>query len=182
METKAKGFIVRAIGPFSFFFFTKSIVFFCKLHIIEYIGFCIYKDIGFIENGGIMFSSNVFDYISVLDKAADASWMRHVALSNNVSNATTPGYKRQDVAFESELRKALGSCKHESMDAKVARVKNVSVRPVAYTDYSTLSYRLDGNNVDPDSEPVMLSENYLKYQGLMAAINNEFQNLQVVLK
>ena len=129
-----------------------------------------------------MFSSNVFDYISVLDKAADASWMRHVALSNNVSNATTPGYKRQDVAFESELRKALGSCKHESMDAKVAIVKNVSVRPVAYTDYSTLSYRLDGNNVDPDSEPVMLSENYLKYQGLMAAINNEFQNLQVVLK
>ena len=61
-------------------------------------------------------------------------------------------------------------------------MKNVSVRPVAYTDYSTLSYRLDGNNVDPDSEPVMLSENYLKYQGLMAAINNEFQNLQVVLK
>lgn len=129
-----------------------------------------------------MFSSNVFDYINVLDKAADASWMRHAALSNNVSNATTPGYKRQDVAFEAEFRKALGSCKHESMDAKVARVKRMSVRPVAYTDYSTLSYRLDGNNVDPDTEPVMLSENYLKYQGLLSAIDNEFQNLQTVLK
>lgn len=131
---------------------------------------------------GIMFNSNVFDYISVLDKAADASWMRHIALSNNNSNVTTPGYKRQDVAFEAELRKALGSCRHESMDAKVARVKGMSVRPVAYTDYSNLSYRLDGNNVDPDTEPVMLAENQLKYQGLMAAINNEFQNLQAVLK
>lgn len=49
-----------------------------------------------------MLQSNVFDYISVLDKAADASWMRHVALSNNNSNVTTPGYKRQDVAFESD--------------------------------------------------------------------------------
>ncbi|MCI9071837.1 MAG: flagellar basal body rod protein FlgB [Lachnospiraceae bacterium] len=129
-----------------------------------------------------MFQSNVFDYISVLDKAADASWMRHVALSNNNANVTTPGYKRQDVAFESEFRKALGSCRHESMDAKVARLRKTTVKPVGYTDYSTLSYRLDGNNVDPDAEPVMLAENRLKYQGLLAAINNEFQNLQTVLK
>lgn len=129
-----------------------------------------------------MFNSNVFDYVSVLDKAMDASWMRHIALSNNVSNATTPGYKRQDVAFESELRKALGNCKHESMDAKVSRIRGRAIRPVAYTDYSQLSYRLDGNNVDPDTEPVMLSENQLKYQGLLAAVNNEFQNLQAVLK
>jgi len=131
---------------------------------------------------GIMFNSNVFDYINVLDQAADASWLRHIALSNNNANNTTPGYKRQDVAFESELRKALGSCKHESMDAKVARVGSMSIKPVAYTDYSTLSYRLDGNNVDPDTEPVMLAENQLKYQGLLAAIDNEFQNLQAVLK
>lgn len=129
-----------------------------------------------------MFQSNVFDYISVLDNAADASWMRHVALSNNNANVTTPGYKRQDVAFESEFRKALGSCRHESMDAKVARLRKTTVKPVGYTDYSTLSYRLDGNNVDPDAEPVMLAENQLKYQGLLAAINNEFQNLQTVLK
>ncbi len=129
-----------------------------------------------------MFQSNVFDYISVLDKAADASWMRHVALSDNNANVTTPGYKRQDVAFESEFRKALGSCRHESMDAKVARLRKTTVKPVGYTDYSTLSYRLDGNNVDPDAEPVMLAENQLKYQGLLAAINNEFQNLQTVLK
>lgn len=129
-----------------------------------------------------MLQSNAFDYISVLDKAADASWMRHVALSNNNSNVTTPGYKRQDVAFESEFRKALGSCRHESMDAKVARLRRTTVKPVGYTDYSTLSYRLDGNNVDPDAEPVMLAENQLKYQGLISAINNEFQNLQTVLK
>lgn len=129
-----------------------------------------------------MFNSNVFDYVSVLDKAADASWMRNIVLSNNMANVTTPGYKREDVAFESELRKALGTCRHESMDAKVSRIRGRAVTPVPYKDYSQLSYRLDGNNVDPDTEPVMLSENQLKYQGLLAAINNEFQNLQAVLK
>lgn len=50
-----------------------------------------------------MFQSNVFDYVNLLDKAADASWLRNEVIGNNISNATTPGYKRQDVAFESLL-------------------------------------------------------------------------------
>lgn len=129
-----------------------------------------------------MINTNVFDYVNVLDKAADASWLRQEAISNNIANATTPGYKRQDVAFESELKKALGNCTHESMDTKVGNLKASDLKPVAYTDYSGLSYRLDGNNVDPENENVMLAENQLKYQGLMAGINQEFQNLQAVMK
>ena len=54
-----------------------------------------------------MFQSNVFDYVNLLDKAADASWLRNEVIGNNISNATTPGYKRQDVAFESLLQEAL---------------------------------------------------------------------------
>ena len=129
-----------------------------------------------------MLQSNVFDYISVLDKAADASWMRHVALSNNNSNVTTPGYKRQDVAFESEFRKALGSCRHESMDAKVARLRRTTVKPVGYTDYSTLSYRLDGNNVDMDQEQVELVRTAYEYQYMLASINSDLKRLQNAAK
>ena len=47
-----------------------------------------------------MFQSKVFDYVNVLDKAADASWLRNDAIGNNLANVDTPGYKRQDVAFE----------------------------------------------------------------------------------
>ena len=129
-----------------------------------------------------MIQSNVFDYVRVLDKAADASWLRNEAISNNIANATTPGYKRQDVAFESVLEKALGHNRYESMDSKVseAKKKNLSVR--TYTDYSNYSYRLDGNNVDIENENVMLAENQLKYQGLLNSINQEFTNLQTVMK
>ena len=50
-----------------------------------------------------MINSNVFDYINVLNKAADASALRHKAISNNIANVDTPGYKRQDVNFGSVL-------------------------------------------------------------------------------
>jgi len=129
-----------------------------------------------------MINTNAFDYINVLNTAADASWMRQQVISNNIANATTPGYVREDVAFESELQKALGNCSFESMDHKVSALRGKSVSPVAYKDYTGYSYRLDGNNVDPDSENVMLAENQIKYQGLMKGISQEFENLKMVMK
>lgn len=129
-----------------------------------------------------MIQTNVFDYINVLNKAADASWLRNEAISNNIANADTPGYKRQDVAFESELKKALGNRRSESMDAKVAKVKTSRLNPVPYTDSEDFSYRLDGNNVDPENENVILAANQLKYQGLIMSINHEYANLQSVIK
>lgn len=129
-----------------------------------------------------MINTNAFDYINVLDKAADASWLRNEAISNNIANATTPNYKRQDVAFESELKKALGYNRYQTMDSKVDHVKSSRLNPQVYTDYSNYSYRLDGNNVDIENENVMLAENQLKYQGLMTSINQEFTNLQAVMR
>lgn len=129
-----------------------------------------------------MIHSNAFDYINVLDKAADASWLRNEAISNNLANATTPNYKRQDVAFEAELKKALGNDRYETMDSRVAGLRTGRLNPQIYTDYANYSYRLDGNNVDPENENVMLAENQIKYQGLISSIEQEFSNLQSVMK
>ena len=127
-------------------------------------------------------NTNVFDYINVLDKAMDASWIRNEAISNNIANADTPGYKRQDVNFETQLAKALHSSRYTSMDAKVHNVKLSRLNPIAYTDYSGFSYRIDGNNVDPDAEGVYLAKNQVVYRGLELSVNQEFKNLQAVLK
>ena len=129
-----------------------------------------------------MLRSNVFDYINVLDKAADASWLRNEAIANNIANVDTPYYKRQDVSFETELKKALGSNRFESMDEKVSRIDTATLNPQPYTDDPGFSYRLDHNNVDIDQENVYLAENQLKYQGLMAGIQSEFNNLKTVMK
>ena len=129
-----------------------------------------------------MIQTNAFDYINVLDRAADAAWQRNEAISNNIANVDTPGYKRQDVAFESVLQQALGNNRYESMDDKVANVNLSRLRGRAYVDYANYSYRLDGNNGDIENENVMLAENQLKYQGLISSINQEFTNLKTVMK
>ena len=129
-----------------------------------------------------MFDSGAFNYINVLDKAADASWIRNNAIANNIANVNTPGYKRQDVNFEEQLRKAMKNSRYTSIDERVANVDLERLDPITYRDHSTLSYRLDGNNVDIDTENVQLASNQIRYQGLTDSITKQFQGLQSVMK
>ncbi len=129
-----------------------------------------------------MINSNVFDYVNVLSKAADAAWTRNDVLANNISNVDTPGYKRQDVDFESQLRQALGNSRYKTVDAKVSHVMSTELDARIYTDSPNFSYRLDGNNVDIDTETVELAANQIKYNGLRDSINQEFVNLELVMK
>jgi flagellar basal-body rod protein FlgB len=130
-----------------------------------------------------MFQSSAFSYIDVLDKAADANLKRFEALSNNIANATTPNYKRQDVSFENEFKRALAA--EGGVASLDQRVKNIDLNRLEgklYVDNAGYSYRLDDNNVDPDAEFVMIAENQVKYNGLMQSLTQEFQNLQSVMK
>lgn len=129
-----------------------------------------------------MINSNVFDYVNVIGKAADASWLRNDILANNIANVDTPGYKRQDVNFETQLRRALGNSRYQTVDSKVAHVTGTELEPRVYTDSANFSYRLDGNNVDIDTENVELASNQIKYNGLINSINQEFTNLKLVMK
>ncbi len=129
-----------------------------------------------------MISTSAFDYINVLDKAADASWTRESLITNNIANVNTPDYKRRDLNFESVLNEQLGSCKHESLDAKMRTVDLGQLNPMIYTDHSSLSYRLDGNNVDIDTEEAELASEQIKYQALTTSISKEFSRMKSVIK
>ena len=127
-----------------------------------------------------MINSNIYDYVNVLDKAADASWMRQEAISNNIANVNTPGYKRQDVAFEDSLQEAISNSRYRSTDEKVANLSKADLRIRSYTDSSGFSYRQDGNNVDIDTENAALARNQLKYNALVDSINHEFSMIKAV--
>lgn len=129
-----------------------------------------------------MFNSNVFDYVNVLQKAADAAWMRNEVLSHNISNVDTPGYKRQDIDFESQLKKALRNTRFKSVDARVGAIRLSELNPAVYTDSAGFSFRLDGNNVDVDTEEAAIAANQIKYNGLAVGWNHEFSNLKMVTK
>ena len=131
-----------------------------------------------------MFTTNVFDYTNILDKAADASWMRENVITNNIANIDTPGYKRQDVDFESVLQKALGKTKYSSLDKKVRELNQDlgKLTKTSYTDAANYSYRLDRNNVDENTENAELASESLRYQLLTTAITNNFSRMQTFLK
>ena len=134
-----------------------------------------------------MITSNAFNYINVLDKAADASWTRESVISHNIANVDTPGYKRQDLDFESLLRQELSNYKYVSLDDKVNNLNDemdrgwTSLKPTVFTDYAYYKYRLDGNNVDIDTEEVELASEQIKYQALTTSITQEFSRMRSVL-
>lgn len=129
-----------------------------------------------------MINSNAFSYINVLGKAADATNTRLTVLTNNLANATTPNYKRRDVSFENYLLEELTSGSSTSLRAKVSDVDISNLNCTTYTDYSNLSYRLDGNNVDVDTENVELASAQIKYNGLIGSIEYQFDMLKAAMQ
>ena len=128
-----------------------------------------------------MINCTSFDYINLLTKAADASWKRETVISNNIANVNTPGYKRKDPNFQGVLTEELGRCKHESLDSKVSDVDLSRLDPQIYVDSANYSYRMDGNNVDIDTENVELASEQIRYEGLTDCINSEFERMKAVI-
>jgi flagellar basal-body rod protein FlgB len=127
-----------------------------------------------------MIGSNAFNYINVLSKAADASSIRHGIISNNIANNDTPNYKRKDIEFQTYLAQELSSGSG-NLDQKVANANLNDINTTVYTDHSSLSYRLDGNNVDIDTESANLAENQIRYYTLLTSMTQEFSRIRSVL-
>lgn len=128
-----------------------------------------------------MINSSIYNYVNVLDKAADAAYIRNDVLAGNIANASTPNYKRQDVQFESILQASLAGDGKLSERMEELNLNLSDLNSYIYTDSSSLSYRLDGNNVDQEQEQAYLSENQIRYQTLIDLMMQEFERYKIVL-
>lgn len=128
-----------------------------------------------------MITSGIYNYVNILDKAADAANLRNELLTNNIANVSTPNYKRKDLDFESVLQGELAGEKNLSKAVKKANQNLETLAAQVYTDNASLSYRLDGNNVDINTEEARLAENQIKYQALVDLMNQEFARYNTVL-
>lgn len=126
-----------------------------------------------------MIGSDAFNYVNVLDKAADASWERNTVIANNIANVDTPNYKRKDVQFETYLQMALTG--GESLDQDIKSLDLSTLDSTVYTDHANMSYRMDGNNVDIDTESATLAKNQIKYNAILDSMTQEFTRLRTVL-
>ncbi len=86
------------------------------------------------------------------------SWLRQTALTNNIANADTPNYQRQEVDFESTLQTAL--------DAGEA-LPEVEFQAHAVPGEAGPN----GAGVSIDQESARLAENGLDYQALTDVVS-----------
>ena len=110
-------------------------------------------------------------------RALDASSLRQELIANNLANVNTPGFKRQDVAFEAKLSHALSERKQPG-SAGASAVEGV--RPEVITQSGT-SRRADGNNVDMETENVNAAINTLRYEALSQMVGGYFGGLKAVI-
>jgi flagellar basal-body rod protein FlgB len=119
----------------------------------------------------------------IIKKGLDASSMRQKAISSNVANVNTPGYKADKVQFESELRKALGKggvAMEKTHAGHLGGSTALSVGPEIVRNESA-SMNENGNNVDIDREMVDLAANEIYYSALIEQVNRKLGNMNYVI-
>jgi flagellar basal-body rod protein FlgB len=133
-----------------------------------------------IEN--ILFTRNM----GLLEKGLDAASLRNTVIANNLANVDTPGYKRSDVVFEDELKKAMsgqgritGFVTNEK-HIPIGGAAKAAVEPQVVLQNDT-TMRNDGNNVDIDREMAAMAKNSIMYQVLAQEINGEFQKMKTAI-
>jgi flagellar basal-body rod protein FlgB len=133
------------------------------------------------KRGGAMLNF-ISNNTNILEKTLDAAWKRNEVISNNIANVDTPQFKRSTVSFEDELNKALDS---NELDLKTTDQRHISTKndlSVKVTQDSTsLQYRLDGNNVDIESEMSDLAKNSIRYNTLIQKVSDEYKKLKYVI-
>ncbi len=82
------------------------------------------------------------------------AWMRQTLLTNNIANADTPGYKREDVNFQTTLRGA--------MEGGESALEQVHFQP----EVQPGAAGPEGNGVDVDEESAQIAENGLDYEAM----------------
>jgi flagellar basal-body rod protein FlgB len=113
--------------------------------------------------------------------------LRQQAISNNLANIDTPGYRGTDVSFEGELKRAIGSegtmalARTSQGHLVAARSAGTHEMTPQVVDLPGAQLRNDGNTVDVDREMSRLAETALTYNALVEAMNLKLSLLRSVI-
>lgn len=120
----------------------------------------------------------------LIKKSLDASSERSRVIAHNIANVNTPGYKASHVIFEEKLNDILSS---EKISLKTTHKNHISdsstiskIEPEIKVDNST-SMRLDGNNVDIDSEMADMAANSILYNTLISQANSRISMRRYII-
>jgi flagellar basal-body rod protein FlgB len=136
-------------------------------------------------------NNNFTKTVDLLHRAMDASSIRQAVIANNIANADVPNFKRSNVNFESELKRALDTENYRpALELRRTNPNHISDwEPRDYQDVQVrrvLDYvsteNNNGNNVNAEEEFNLALENQLKYLLLANAATFEFSQVNMVLR
>ncbi|MDR1788519.1 MAG: flagellar basal body rod protein FlgB [Treponema sp.] len=129
--------------------------------------------------------------LDLLHRGMDAQEMRRQVIANNIANSGVPNFKRSDLNFESELKRALAS-EEERPALELTRTDPRHMADWEPRDYKDVKPRkvLDflstannnGNNVNPEEEFMLALENQMRYSLMAQAMAFEFSQVNLVLR
>lgn len=126
-----------------------------------------------------------FDSVNLFKKSLDASWMKNTAITKNIANINTPGYKREVVEFDSVLKNYLDS---NSSKMAVTNEKHIGIAnsvtgldPKVTKEVDT-SFRIDENNVNIDVEMTEFSKNIIKYNAMTQQVTSQLKRIRLAIR
>ncbi|MCX8029470.1 MAG: flagellar basal body rod protein FlgB [Brevinematales bacterium] len=128
--------------------------------------------------------------LDIIKRDLNAVVIRHNVISDNIANADTPGFRRAEVSFESQLKRALDSEKQPLYPARMSDSRHIpfderidyrTVKPRISIEYDTF-YRNDKNGVDIDKEMVEFSKNAMRYNLLVEIYNRNIKKIESVIR
>ena len=117
---------------------------------------------------------------NLVKKGLDMSDLRQKAISNNISNINTPGFKSGRVEFEELLQKSK-NIRLDKTDDQHFGIRDVADIDLKVKDKNSTMVNDNGNNVDIDLEMTELAANELYYNVLIRQVNAKLGNLNYVI-
>ena len=108
----------------------------------------------------------------VMEKSLDALWLKQNVISNNIANVDTPGYKSQEVKFENLLSEAVSNS---------GDISNLEVPNAVIIKNEDTSVRVDGNNVDIDTENLELYRTQIQYEYMVQKLSDQYSNIKIAI-
>ena len=116
----------------------------------------------------------IYNNIDFYKKALDGTWTRNKAISSNIANDNVPNYKRKIVTFEEQLKQSMNNRK---VVINKTHKKHIGIATDNFTpqiiEDKSISYRLDKNNVNIDTETADLAKNTIMYDALIRQVIGE---------
>ena len=130
--------------------------------------------------------------VDLLHRSMDANALRYQVTANNLSNAEVGNFKRTSVNFESELKRAFESEELAKNGFQLTRTDERhfalnepydyrDVEPRRVLDYTTTA-KPNGNNVDAETEAMIVLQSQMQYRMMASLINFEFSQVNTAMQ